>query len=86
MTKTLIELTGKKPTSFLISELINDIFPEKHHYIRGYLGDIIKISFPSDTSILKTELDKLNKIMTITLFSYDRDMDRIVIMGYINGA
>lgn len=67
-----------------LPERINDIFPDKTHYLRGYLGDIIRLSFPSNTMILKSEYDKLNEIMTITTISYD--MDRIVLMGYINGA
>ena len=86
MTKIYLKHTENESIFFKLPELIKDIFPEKQHYINAYFGDIIKISFPSNILIVKHELTKLNKIITIVSFSYDKDMDRIVIMGYINGA
>jgi hypothetical protein len=84
MTKIYLQKTDNP--IFNLFERIKDIFPDKHHYITGYLDNIVKVSFPSNTMILKDEYDKLNKILTITAISYDKDMNRIVFMGYINGA
>ena len=83
---TKIYLYKTKNSKFDLPEQIKAIFPDKHHYITGYLDNIIKVSFPNNTMILKDEYDKLNKVMTITAISYDKDMNRIVFMGYINGA
>ena len=69
-----------------LPQQIKDIFPDKHNYVTGYIGGIIKVSFPDNTIINKIEYDKLNELMTITTISYDKELDRIVFMGYMNGG
>jgi hypothetical protein len=65
---------------------IKKVLPDIEFSLREFFGDIIQIRLINRLYITGKEYHKLNQIITITNVSYDKDMDRLVVSGYmVNG-